>query len=269
MSIDATRATWKLSKDKITAVQKIILLSLADRAGENGECWPSIRRMIADTLLDRKTLIENRQELIEKGLVEYTGHMRGSTKSIPVMRLTYVIQREDEDYNNFSPSSPKNGTAQNLSSTENGTGKQSQKRDTEPKRIEPKINNNINNNFDNENEREVIISKDIDRLILTHRKSDGETSDEEFLRWVKYFIENGDSKYHLEQRIYGAIKLIKSGRFFKPAGYVSQEESRTKEILRDYLEYVSRAKADIKLNILPSDFIILEYQDWVAQIDAH
>ncbi len=138
MSIDATRATWKLSKTKITAIQKLILLSLADRAGENAECWPSLKRIIADTNIDRKTLIENRKILIEKKLIEYTGQFMGKQKQIPVMRLTYVQSREDSDdenYNDLIFTSTENGTR---TSTENGTGNQYRKRDTEPKRIEPK-----------------------------------------------------------------------------------------------------------------------------------
>lgn len=114
MSVDATRATWKLGK-KITAIQKLILLALADRCGEGAECWPSLKRMMADTNLDRKTLITNRQQLIDKGLIEYTGRLAGSSNQIPVMRLTYVIHREDS-------TSTENGTGEFFTSTEIGTG---------------------------------------------------------------------------------------------------------------------------------------------------
>ena len=111
MSIDATRATWKLST-QVTAIQKLLLLSLADRAGEDGECWPSLKRLEADTNLNRKTLIDNRKKLIALGLIELTGEMKGKKKQIPVMRLTYINQREQE------PTSPENGSR---TSTENGT----------------------------------------------------------------------------------------------------------------------------------------------------
>jgi len=137
MSVDATRATWKLPKTKITAIQKIILLALADRAGENGECWPSIKRMIEDTNLNRKTLIENRQILISLKLIEYTGNFVGKQKQIPVMRLTYVYQDLDGTENGTGEyfTSTENNTG---TSTENGTGNQYRNRDTEPKRLEPK-----------------------------------------------------------------------------------------------------------------------------------
>jgi len=135
MSVDATRATWQLTKAQVTQTEKMFLLSCADRAGETAECWPSIKRLCADTGMDRKTIISVRQSVMDKDLLEYTGNMEGRTKLIPVMRLTYVTQREDEEAN-----SPKSGTVLNLNSTESGTVKQSRIRDTEPKRFEPKIN---------------------------------------------------------------------------------------------------------------------------------
>jgi hypothetical protein len=123
MSLDATLSTWKLPKSLVTSTEKLFLLSCADRAGEEGECWPSIRRLAADTCMDRKTIIDVRQSCIQKGLLEYTGEKRGRTKSVEVMRLTYINQRGE--------SSTENGTPSNLSSTENGTAKQYRKRDTE------------------------------------------------------------------------------------------------------------------------------------------
>lgn len=142
MSIDATIATWKLTKQQVTSTEKLFLLTCADRAGENGVCWPSIKRICADTCLDRKTVIDARQSVIEKGLMEYTGDMIGKTKLIPIMRLTYVIERHSEDVN-----STENGTDNYLNSTENGTGngtengtvKQYRKRDTESIIREPII----------------------------------------------------------------------------------------------------------------------------------
>lgn len=111
MSVDATRATWKLQN--ISSTKKIILLALADRAGEDAECWPSLKRMEEDTCLNRKTLIVNRQELIEEGFIEYTGELKGARNQIPVMRLTYVQSRS---------TSTNIGSGESFTSTEIGTG---------------------------------------------------------------------------------------------------------------------------------------------------
>jgi len=134
MSVDATIATWKLDKS-ISAIQKLLLLSLADRAGENAECWPGLKRLMKDTNLDRHTIVDNRKLLIEKGLIEFTGELKGRTKSVPVMRLTYVKSREgDYDENQEFISSVEMPTT---SSVESNTAKQCGNAHSEPKRREP------------------------------------------------------------------------------------------------------------------------------------
>jgi len=131
MSVEATLATWRLSKKQVTSTEKLFLLSCANRAGESHECWPSIKRLCADTGMDRKTIINVRQSTIDKGLLVYTGSFRGRSGQIPVMQLTYVDNSVSEFTSTDNGTSPKNGTG---TSTENGTGDQSQKRDTESKR---------------------------------------------------------------------------------------------------------------------------------------
>ena len=55
MSLDATKWAWE---QKCRPSHKLVLLSLADRAGESHECYPSIRRLVADTGLDRETIMD-------------------------------------------------------------------------------------------------------------------------------------------------------------------------------------------------------------------
>lgn len=50
MSIDATIWAWKLA---LKPTQKLLLLSLADRANEKHGCFPSIQRIENDTGLNR------------------------------------------------------------------------------------------------------------------------------------------------------------------------------------------------------------------------
>lgn len=67
MSLDATRWAW-LQKD-LRPSQKIVLLSMADRANENHECHPSISRLESDTCLDRKTVMKSISELESIGRI--------------------------------------------------------------------------------------------------------------------------------------------------------------------------------------------------------
>lgn len=66
MSLDATRWAWR---QDVRPTQKLVLLSLADRAGENHECHPSIARLEADTGLYRETVMEAITDLESAGLL--------------------------------------------------------------------------------------------------------------------------------------------------------------------------------------------------------
>lgn len=67
MSVDATRWVWQ--QRQVTPAQKLVLLSMADRAGEEHRCWPSNARLCADTCLDRKTVYGCIEKLEEMGLI--------------------------------------------------------------------------------------------------------------------------------------------------------------------------------------------------------
>ena len=110
MSVDATKWAWSLT---IAPSRKIVLLSMADRAGETHLCWPSIARLEADTCLDRKTILAAISELESMGLIAVNRVFgRGNC-----YQLLGVDGRE---------TSPKNGTGvaadfSDVTSTKNGT----------------------------------------------------------------------------------------------------------------------------------------------------
>ena len=66
MSLDATRWAWQ---QDLRPSHKLLLLSLADRAGENHECYPSISRIEGDTGLHRVTIMEAIEHLEQLGLL--------------------------------------------------------------------------------------------------------------------------------------------------------------------------------------------------------
>ena len=109
MSIDATRWAW--IQQNVSSAQKLVLLSLADRASEDCRCWPSLTRLSHDTCLNKKTVIACISDLIEKGLIRKITE----TGKHNVYELIGVELRETEIAKKIT--SPKNGT-----STENGTG---------------------------------------------------------------------------------------------------------------------------------------------------
>ena len=125
MSIDATRWAWKAPVKNSS--QRLVLLSLADRAGEEHTAWPGIERLAKDTALNDKTVQKVLLELIKSGLVIDTGERKGPTKRTKVLKLNGVKGRE-ECTQNRDNSSAKKAIKSNLNNPENGNIKQPQKR---------------------------------------------------------------------------------------------------------------------------------------------
>lgn len=99
MSLDATVWAWKTRQKQkaggaLKPLKKLVLLSLADRAGETHECYPSIARLVDDTEMDRKTVLKIIDELIEDGFIIDTGKREGKTKQVKVYLLIGVKGRE-------------------------------------------------------------------------------------------------------------------------------------------------------------------------------
>lgn len=107
MSLDAS--IWAFKAEVKTSSQRLVLLALADRAGESHKCYPSIKRMVKDTLLNRKTIIKVLDELEAGSFIKFTGEITGN--GVKVYQLIGVMGREED-----SVTSPQNGT-----STNNGT----------------------------------------------------------------------------------------------------------------------------------------------------
>lgn len=141
MSLDATRWAWTTPVKKGT--ERLILLALADRAGEDNTCYPSIARLETDTLLDRKTVQAVLVDLTSRGVISDTGQRKGATGKVKVYRLIGVENRENNAKNgtvleNNPPSNdPENGTTKraqkrddsSANTPKKGTVKQSRKRD--------------------------------------------------------------------------------------------------------------------------------------------
>lgn len=114
MSLDAT--IWAFKAEVKTSSQRLVLLALADRAGESHKCYPSIKRMVKDTVLNRKTVIKVLDELEAISLIRFTGEITGN--GVKVYQLIGVMGREENDLTN-----PKNRTSTNNGTSSNfGTG---------------------------------------------------------------------------------------------------------------------------------------------------
>ena len=102
MSLEATLWAWKAPVNNSS--QRLVLLSLADRAGENHTCFPSAQRLVKDTMLNRKTVLKAISDVIALGLVVDTGKRVGN--GVRVLQLIGVGNREGF----VDLTDPKNGT---------------------------------------------------------------------------------------------------------------------------------------------------------------
>jgi pyocin large subunit-like protein len=110
MSLDATRWAWR--QEGLRPAEKLILLSIADRAGETHEAHPSITRLSADTGLNRKTIMRAIGTLETRGILQ-PQKVRGATSEY---RLIGVVGRHETSTKNgtckTAPTSTKTGTSQ-------------------------------------------------------------------------------------------------------------------------------------------------------------
>lgn len=153
MSVDATRWAWLASPTKSSEL--LVLLSMADRAGEDHTCWPSIARMVKDTKLNEKTVNTALKGLVEQGLICDTGRRVGSTGRVKVYQLVGVLGRDEQlekttrpkkkgkkntpEIGGIKSNTPKNGILPILPSNtpEIGGTKYPQNRGSEPITLEP------------------------------------------------------------------------------------------------------------------------------------
>ena len=94
MSVNATRFAWEcdLSKTTKRSAKRLVLLALADRANKENTCFPSIARVVKDTGMDRKTVMNTINDLITLGLVLDTGERKGGTNQVRVLKINVVKQ---------------------------------------------------------------------------------------------------------------------------------------------------------------------------------
>ena len=97
MSVNATRFAWEcdLSKTTKRSAKRLVLLALADRANKENTCFPSIARVVKDTGMDRKTVMNTINDLITLGLVSDTGERKGGTNQVRVLKINVDIDKQE------------------------------------------------------------------------------------------------------------------------------------------------------------------------------
>ena len=131
MSRAATDWAWSLTIKPATA--KLILLAMADRADEEHQCFPSMKRLVEDTSLDKKTVTTGIARLEADGFLIDTGARKGRTQQVRVLQLNLHMetigkgtQKRNPSENGSLPSDnqPENGSVNPPKEPENGSSKQ-------------------------------------------------------------------------------------------------------------------------------------------------
>lgn len=113
MSVNATRFAWEcdLSKTTKRSAKRLVILALADRANKENTCFPSIARVVKDTGMDRKTVMNTINDLITLGLISDTGERKGGTNQVRVLKINVDKQEsyphEDKESSNKQCEIPK------------------------------------------------------------------------------------------------------------------------------------------------------------------
>lgn len=110
MSFDATKWAW--AAEVKPATRKLVLLALADRADEKGNCHPSTNCIAADTGLNRKTVLESLRTLEADGFI--TAEKRNGAVSLYALDLSNQYRNRDRyqkryQYRNRTRTSTENG----------------------------------------------------------------------------------------------------------------------------------------------------------------
>ena len=121
---------WVFRQDIPVATRKLVLLALADFAGQDGIAWATIETLIAKTSLNRKTVITAIGDLSKEGYLCDTGERRGATGQIKIYRIVTDGHDSTELNKQYRKrNSTENGTVPKTDTKSTDiTGKESQKR---------------------------------------------------------------------------------------------------------------------------------------------
>lgn len=134
--------SWAWSQDTKSSGERLVLLALADHAGEDGECWPQTGRLGEKCALDRKTVQRHLTALDERGIIE-----KVSRRKRPNGTLAGWTYRLPLDNPEGTLTTPLRGNAEGLTERERprpvleGTPMPPQEPSVTNHQIEPSVNN--------------------------------------------------------------------------------------------------------------------------------
>jgi hypothetical protein len=90
MSISQMAIVWEHANVKDTDL--LLLLSLADHAGDNGQCWPSVDRLASRIRKNRRSVLRSLSHLQELGYITILESGRGKSSSRYKINIQTILQ---------------------------------------------------------------------------------------------------------------------------------------------------------------------------------
>lgn len=126
MSFEATKWAWNAPVK--TSSQRLVLLSLADRAGKEHTMWPTLECIAEDTKLNVKTVQGVMGQLLKMELIIDTKKRKGPTNRTKVFKLNFKASPK-ESTQKREDSQGKKGAQATSNTTDIGDIKSTQKRE--------------------------------------------------------------------------------------------------------------------------------------------
>lgn len=92
MSYSASRTVWEMTLPD--PIEKLVLLSLADRANAAGTCWPGQKTVARDTGLAERTVRSKLRQLEDRGLILRAPRMQGLVRISDLITLRLPDQSD-------------------------------------------------------------------------------------------------------------------------------------------------------------------------------
>lgn len=87
--------TWAWDQETRSAGERLVLLALADHAGDDGMCFPSTGRLAAKTRIGQSTIRLHLERLCERGVVRKTRRRRREDGTLSTWEYQLAITSAD------------------------------------------------------------------------------------------------------------------------------------------------------------------------------
>lgn len=108
MSVRLMGIVWDMD---LPLGEKMVLLKLADRANDDGECWPGQESLAKQCSMTDRALRDNLAKIKERGLVEVEMRRKGNRQATNLYRLTLQPEDTSASKHEKTPSQPEVSSA--------------------------------------------------------------------------------------------------------------------------------------------------------------